>query len=173
MFTELHLASEERMALSHGPGSELYESMVDELVAETKSARHWEKRISAIELGHLGPGAARAIPELETLLQDKEQGVRTEAAIALARIGSHSPEAVKALIEAMKHSSDHEKHLAAQSLGIIGTDAKDAVPELIEQLQEGHVDVRVAAYAALEKIGTQEALNALNSFRKTDWQPGS
>lgn len=162
ILTQLHLSSEEKMALSHGAGSRLYEQMVDELIGETGSSQHWERRIAAIELGHLGPGAARAVPALEKLLQDPEMDVRAAAAIALVRVGSHSVRIVQALIGVMGGNSDHEKYLAATALGMLGQDAREAVPALIRELEEGHEEVRQAARTALERIGTPEALEAVN-----------
>jgi HEAT repeat protein len=87
--------------------------------------------------------------------------VRSEAAIALAKVGSHSAKAVPPLIEVLQHGSDHDKYLAARSLGLIGDGAQDAIPYLARELTGSHVDVRRAAQTALQKIGTPEALQAV------------
>lgn len=159
--TSTHLRNEEALALKHGVNSALYNQMVDELIEDTRSMEPWERRIAAVELGHLGAGAVRAVPSLESLLDDDVMHVRSEAAIALAKVGSHSAKAVPPLIEVLEYGSDHDKYLAVQSLGLIGEGAHDAIPYLAQELTESHVDVRRAAQAALEKIGTPEALQAV------------
>jgi len=159
--TTLHLRNEETMALKHGMNSPLYKQMLDELIGDAMSEQHWERKVAAVELGHLGAGAARAIPVLEGLIDDEALDVRIEAAIALARIGSHSEKAVPVLIEVLQHHSDNKKYLAVLSLGIIGGGAGEAVPSLIHELKEGHADLRQAILTALENIGTPEALQAI------------
>lgn len=159
--TSFHLRNEENLALKHGVNSELYHQMMDELIGDTRSSEYWERKAAAVELGHLGAGAARAGPVLEDLLDDKVMDVRTAAAIALARIGIHTNKAVSPLIEVLQHGSDHDKYLAVQSLGMIGAGARDAVPYLAHELTQGHVDVSRVTRTALEKIGTPEALQAI------------
>lgn len=88
ILTAEHLQNQEHMALRHGPGHPLYEEMVDDLISDTKSSEQWKRKIAAKDLGQLGNGASRAVPNLKQLLEDEALDVRTEAAIALAKISS-------------------------------------------------------------------------------------
>jgi len=152
-----HLRNEETMALESGMNSPLYNQMVDELIGNARSKKHWERKVAAVELGHLGSGATKAVPALEALLDDGIMDVRTEAGLALARVDSHSEKAVPVLIDVLLHQSNHKKYLAVQSLGKIGKGASEAVPTLIHELKNGHADLRHAILTALESIGTPEA----------------
>lgn len=151
-FTHLHLSNEESLAIRQGADSDIFKQMVDELIGDSHSHITWMRIIAAVELGHLGTDAAKAIPDLEQLLNGEQKDVRTEAAFALAKMGSRSPTTVNALIELLQQPNDHEKYLAAKALGLIGPDAKKAIPLLQKELQNGHTKVKKAITEALEKI---------------------
>ncbi len=151
-FTHLHLSNEESLAVKHGADSDLFKQMVDELISDLHSHIPWMRKIAAAELGHLGTGAEKAIPDLEYLLNDEQKDVRTEAALALAKIGSHSPNVVKALMELLQQPNEHEKYLAVKAFGLIGPDAKTAIPLIQRELENGHTKVKEVARGALVKI---------------------
>lgn len=150
-FTRMHLANEETMALEHGVDSPLYQQMVQELIDDLDSQTAWKRRIAAVELGHLGSGAADAIPALESLLGDEQQGVRTSAALALARMGSYTSNMVQPLLELLQEGNQHEKYLATKALGFIGPAAHAAIP-VLQQLQTDHPEVAEAVLEALKRI---------------------
>lgn len=152
VFFRLHLSNEESLAIEHGADSDLFKQMVDELISDLHSHITWLRKIAAVELGHLGADAEKAIPDLEHLLNDEQKDIRTEAAFALAKIGSHSPNTVNALIELLQQPNDHEKYLAVKALGLIGPDAKKAIPLLQKELHSGHTKVKAVAREALAKI---------------------
>ena len=152
-FTHMHLENEEAMALQQGDDSALYKQMVGELIDDLHSDIDWEKQLAAVELGHLGVGASKAIPDLELLLNNKKKGVRTAAALALARIGHYSVNMVAPLIELLQGPSDHEKYWAAKALGLIGPGARKAIPLLQHELKVGHADVKEAVRESLKRIG--------------------
>jgi HEAT repeat protein len=64
--------------------------MVTRIAALLWEPDRWVRAPAAEALGRLGPLAVRAevVERLESLLQDKEEVVRTSAAIALARMMS-------------------------------------------------------------------------------------
>ena len=155
-FTRMHLANEEVMALDHGVDSPLYMQMVDELIDDLHSKTDWKRRIAAVELGHLGAGASRAIPDLERLLDDKRPGVRNSAALALARIGSYTGRMVAPLLALLQEGSQHERYLAIKALGLIGPAAQAAVPALQAQLQTDQPELDEAVREALERIAATD-----------------
>jgi len=96
------------------------------------------------------------VPQLiETLKQDKDKSVRSNAAYALWKIGESAKPAVPQLIETLKQDKDKDvRSNAAIALGSIGESAKSAVPQLIETLkQDKDKNVRSSAAYALGSIG--------------------
>lgn len=120
-------------------------------------------------LAHIG--TSTAIPALAEALRDTDSGVRYTAVGALGRIGN--PAAIPALLDALHDADSRMRSAAAQALGSIGDPA--AVPALIERL----VDTNKASFsksrvcddavAALEKIGTPEALEAVRRWREDEF----
>jgi HEAT repeat protein len=153
-FTGMHLHNEESMAIEHGADSSLYQQMVSELIEDLHSEIAWKRRLAAVELGHLGGGAQRAVPELRTLLKDAQPEVRAAATLALARIGYFSGEMIDPLREMLRGDDDQDKYLAAKVLGQIGPAARDTAPLLRQELQTPQADVKRAVSEALEKIET-------------------
>ncbi|GEM_PF-2197464 len=106
---------------------------------------------------------APAVPVLEDLLRDPEDGVRRAAALALGRIGS--PEALPALLGALDpryEGASRVRHQAAQALGELGL--PEAVPALLETLAaDPEGIVRQAAIGALGQIGDPRAAPALRA----------
>jgi HEAT repeat protein len=152
-FTRMHLQNEEVMAIKHGADSDLYRQMVKELIHDLQSEIDWKRQLAAVELGHLGAGADRALPELEQTLQDKRSNVRQAAALALARLGRYSGAMVAPLLELLQGGNVHEQYLAARALGRIGRDAEPAVPALQEAMQSGQDEFKEAVADALKRIG--------------------
>jgi len=74
---------------------------------------------------------------------------------------------VPALIQLLE-DKDQEwtvRYRAAQALGEIGEGAKDVVPALIQALQDQDDRVRALAAETLERIGTPEALKAVEEYQ--------
>jgi HEAT repeat protein len=107
-------------------------------------------------LGHIGEPA---VAPLMRTLKDKNVGIRRAAARALARIGEP---AVDLLVHALQYGRRDIRWAAAQTLGEIGDHR--AVEPLIAALSDRHEHVRMAAIAALDSIGTPEALKALDAL---------
>ncbi len=125
----------------------------------------------AYALSEIGnPAAVPALVDMLSDTADRSWNGRSAAAYALGRIGDRA--AVPALIDAMTAELTQVRESAARALGILG-DTR-AVPHLIELLtdlayngwssEKGPVCVCDEAAAALEKLGTDQALDALRRW---------
>ena len=98
----------------------------------------------------------------EALSNENEWGFRREAAYALGEIGGGR--AVSALVEMLKDKNENEwvRTGAAWALGKIGDER--AVSILIEALDDEVVHEK--AVSVLRNIGTPEALEAVEKYKK-------
>lgn len=124
---------------------------------------------AAYALSQMGKEARAAIPALIVALKDPGIGVRGHAAAALGAIGEDAKEAVPILINQLKAQDTSLHYSAASALGGIGKAAKDATPILIEIIrnEKEELFVRHVAIESLKKIGTEEAISALSSYKDT------
>ena len=86
-------------------------------------------------------------------LQDADSDVRFDAILALGQIGERAIDAVPALISLLQNDQ----------LGSIG--ARDAVSVLIQALQDKHEIVYQGATYASTRLGTAEALKAVEEYQ--------
>lgn len=141
-----------------GPG--IVQQLIDALRRE-----NWTRRRGAAwSLGKLQETAA--IPTLIEALRDENSSVRKEADLALARIGK------KALPHLRQFLHDPAPEMRAAVIKVLGRIAdENAVADLIACLPDeawsDMEEVRVCdlAAAALERIGTEDALQAVDSWR--------
>lgn len=125
-----------------------------------------DRAYAALELGRLGEEARPAVRLLVDCLGDRDWLVRRQAAEALGPIGD--PVAVEPLIEVVE-DRDGEwgvRTAAARSLGLLGDPR--AVKPLIDVLNDMNAHVRHMAVIALGRIGTPEAVEALNVAARSD-----
>lgn len=157
-----------------------YKSAKNAVPALIKALRDSDVTVStnaAIALGIMGNPAA--VPALEKALRDERESVRTHAAQALGRMGGSTAfgdkadrplpardAAVSALIRALRDENEDVSNIAAWALSGIGESAKDTVPALIEALKDEDDNVRRNAAEVLKKIGTPEALKAVEEWEK-------
>jgi len=132
----------------------------------------WVRKAAATALGQIG--AVQAVPHLIVTLRDCSILVREAAARALGEIAMRHPhaadQAVPGLLAALESYSVWVRKTAAWALGRI-RDAR-AVPSLIERLDDDGLPpsylmgkrVCDEAAAALRRIGTRDALAALNGY---------
>jgi RNA polymerase sigma factor (sigma-70 family) len=126
-----------------------------------------------------------AIPELTSLLRDKNFELRTEAARALGKMNLFATDAIPGLIEMLGSSAGAENvqfedipelnqekksalwtarahTAAAAALARMGSQAQDAVPQLSLLLDDPNREVRATAAVALWRIGGHaDAANVL------------
>jgi len=122
---------------------------------ETKK---WRARWYAVEiLGEIGDKAA--VDPLIKLLQDENNGVRSNSIIALVLIGKAS---VKPLIKALKDGNWQVRWNAAEALGELGD--KTAARALIKTLNDENFLVKKTAAASLGNIGDENAVEPLKNL---------
>lgn len=117
----------------------------------------------------------KALPALLEAIQDEDLYIRGMAAEGLGKLGD--PVAVPALELLSRHELPVLRGIAVDALGRIGDPT--CVPPLIARLEDTGVygaephlkSIAAAAAEALHKIGTREAMSALNSRKIT--VPGS
>jgi len=111
-------------------------------------------RTSACQaLKRFGPTAARAMPDLQVALRDRNDPVvQQSAADALGHIGEAARSAAEDLRRALTDGSSDVQHAAAAALGSIHPDAVKTVPVLIRALRDGNEEVREAARLALDNF---------------------
>ena len=87
-------------------------SLTTALKDKDPNMRYW----AAESLGHYGPEARSAVPDLIQTLQDQDKMVRMGAAYALAEIGPAAAEARPALQEAAKDPEKEVREAATYAL---------------------------------------------------------
>ena len=108
-----------------------------------------------------------AIPVLIQALKDGNSVIVNLAAEALGNIGESAKVAVPALVEDLDHADNWDCLQAIIALGKIGESAKDAVPKLIMILNSHkNIDFRKRTAEALRKMGTPEAIKAVDEWEK-------
>lgn len=106
--------------------------------------------LAAESLGHMGPAAEEAVPDLVQILNEDNIVLRVSALKALGEIGTG---AVPSLITILHHQDPVLRNSAVDALGSIGPGAKEAVPELALMLSEREHDTARHAASALGLIG--------------------
>lgn len=132
-------------------------SEITELVAQLQSNDNDQITDAARQLGDLGDMSA-VEPLVKTFNNPKLSiHVRLVAAEALLKLDGAPVEV--ALLAALRHSDWHIRRNGAAILGQLK--AVWAIDPLTKALTDPHKVVRRTAYAALERIGTAEALSAI------------
>ncbi len=107
---------------------------------------------AAHALGHMGPAAAEALPELRSAMRGRDEPLSTCCAIAVARIGADA-EAVPYLMDVLQSDDpDAPRREAASALAHLGPAARGAVTALTALLGDEDFQVHQAAEEALAAI---------------------
>lgn len=107
-----------------------------------------------------------ALPAVIAALNDEYHIVRLNAAYTLGLIGEPTEVVVPALAKAIKDNSFWVRQRAANAFGMVRGAANEIVPILIEALDDESDEVRYAAASSLRKIGTSDAMKALEEFNQ-------
>jgi len=112
---------------------------------------------AVVMLGTCGGPAKTAVPLLITLLQEEDEGLRSNAAEALGRIGDRR--AVEHLIKVLRNKEDPVRRDAATALGCLG--GPRATDALIAVLKGQDSSLRSYAAGALSKSEDERAVDVL------------
>lgn len=132
-----------------------------------------------VALGKIGPAARTCTDDLIELLKDEDAEVRWRSSETLRKIGTpeakeawknfseQAKDAVPGLIRKLNNRDDEwVRKSAADTLGKMQAEA--AITFLIRALNDEYSVVRSAASKALQKIGTKEALQAVEDYGGND-----
>ncbi len=124
---------------------------LNRLVKQLCDARKPEVRREAMgELGKLAKQVRNLVAEFAAVLRDdRDEGIRLQAAAALEEIGPSAYPAAKALADALFDKSPAVRAKAAEALGQIGPGAEEAIPDLVFALRDKVAFVRRRAAGAL------------------------
>lgn len=122
---------------------------------------------AAFALGDMGSRAEDAVPGLARALSDQSERVRHHATEALGTIASDADRSVPALAMALSDEDAQVRYNAAYGLARFGTDAAEAVPALVNALKDENRYASGHAVAALRRIRTPEAIDALLAWMET------
>jgi HEAT repeat protein len=143
-------------------GSGRAQEKADRIDALNKQLQSSDKkaRMSAVNtIVEIGPEAAATIPNLTTILRNRNENVevRASAALALGRIGSQAKAAVPDLSAVLRDRNENVylRASSASALGDIESEAAAAVPDLITALRDQDKNVRKSAASALGEIGSE------------------
>jgi HEAT repeat protein len=154
------------------------EGRPDELTYRGRDVAAWTRQLSDPDgqrraaacrtLGHFGPAAKAAVPELVALLSDPEPDVARQSLHALACIGAEPERTVPALLSALTNrriaNLDPRAEIVADVTEGVRRFGKAAVPGLLDGLK-GSPFARVTVLRILGRIGP-EARDALPKVRE-------
>jgi HEAT repeat protein len=158
---EVRAAATEAIGRMGAVAKDAVPTLVDLLQDDSRNVR-WA---AVIALGGIGPSAEEAVPALILIVQDEDDPNRGNAALAIGKVGPAAKDAVPSLIHLLHNGPSSSRGAAALGLGGIGPSAEEVVPALIQALGDSDGYVRKRAAEALTRIGTPEALEALNQRR--------
>ena len=107
---------------------------------------------SSVLLAMVKMDAERALPLLETAMNDLDKFWWTNISMSLNHNGPRTATAVPVLLKLLREGEVGRKNDAAEALGKIGPPAQKAVPALIDALNNQYEAVRNPAALALGKI---------------------
>ena len=141
---------------------------IPSLIKAIKDGDEQVRLYTVAALGMMEQAAQKAVPALAEGLTKKDfhtkyrvfDSFHIEVVKTLIAIG---PSAISTLIEALHHGDERVCSLAAEGLG--RRKALTALPALIEVLNDESELVRNSSAEALRKIGTPEALEAIEEYK--------
>ena len=146
-------------------------SAVPVLVQLTRDAGPRVRKYACFALGELDTDAEEVIEALIGCCQDPDPAVRLNAVEALG-LKKGTADAARALGQALSDADDEVRFNASLSLARLGPAAEPALDDLIAALRDGNRYTMGYAVEAIERIGTEEAKDALIRFLKISrWCP--
>ena len=108
---------------------------------------------SAFALGKIG---ASAIPEVASLLESSDPGVRMNALMAFSFMGKKASAAVPELLKVLSDKNPEVRHTAALTLAGIGAEPEQIIAGLSDCLRAEDIYMRSPAAALLREIATNQ-----------------
>jgi HEAT repeat protein len=128
---------------------------------EADDARWWFRVQAISTFGTLGPAAKDVLPDLRTLLKDKQPAVRYAAAVAVWRVGKDAEAALNTLTADLDPAQPaYLLNQAVFDLGQMGPAAKPAVPALLKLRKHSDASVRFQVASAVKAIDPEAAAKA-------------
>ncbi len=120
------------------------------------------RRRAVVILGRIGVADDAVVKGLTARLADSDRLVRLNTAMSLGELGETDARVLPILLMRLtsEKSSEIRRGLIA-SIGNMGLSARDAVGPLISLLSDGDKEVREESSESLMKIGTLEAMDAV------------
>jgi HEAT repeat protein len=149
------------LALLNGIGAEAArgdDNSVDTLIAVLAGKSSADVRNACEKLGAMGPAAARAVPALSKLADDKSEANRLSAVRALAAI--HTPETIPALVRA----ADGPDALRNEAFAGLQRADKSAIPVLEKIARDGPAAQAAMALSTLGYMGA-DSVPAIERLR--------
>lgn len=123
------------------------------------------RRSVALAIASINQGGDEVISLLLSYLQDPNPSVRVQAAETFGALKEKAKPAVPRLIKSLDDTNKQVRDTAESALVLIGAAAVD---DLSVAIREGRFYTRDSAARILEKIGTEEALEALRTSKEDE-----
>jgi HEAT repeat protein len=148
---------------------------VPELVKTLGSGKSGRLTVTVIRaLGAIGPEAAISLPALVDamgILDPGQPDIHVEAMIAIGKIDPNYVVPAKKFVKALGDKDPDVRGRAAAVLGLTG--AVEALPDLLKLLSDEKSAVRIAACAAIAKMGPKAAAaegDLRKAMKDEDWR---
>jgi HEAT repeat protein len=142
---------------------------IDKLIALLSSEDSEQIAGAAQQLGEIGDQIA--VEPLVIVFNDMKSSMQVKLAVAEALLKLEGAPVEVALLAALRHTDWHIRRNGAAILGQL--QAEWSVDPLSQALRDNHSIVRRTARAALQRIGTPEAMEALRRRPDTQQKPPS
>ena len=129
-----------------------------------------DRRLACMQLAGLGPDAAPATAELTTLLDDKDEFIRANAASVLSIVPEPPASLVPTLVTLMGNENSDWAQMAILALGNLGPGAESAIDPMIQLLPKASPELQKALLDSLGRIGApaQAALETIGTLASSD-----
>lgn len=124
---------------------------------KNEKARYW----AMLALGEMGPAAKPAVPELVSMLADKDPNVRREVLLCLGGIGHGATAAFPDIVEHLSDADPSVRQAAAFALGNLGDVSSETMEGLRRALESDDALLAVVAARSLLRLdGLDESMKA-------------
>jgi len=138
--------------------------------SQLNSSDYWTRYDAVNSLGSFGRNASQAIPSLKKQLDDKTLLIRLRTAIALFLISNKDAELKRELKAAFSSDDRSDRYEAMKAIVELNRSGGPFVRYALAELRRSPPELAAEAINALQAIGTEEAIAALQATAKSsDW----